>query len=166
MNRKIMFKVTPSIKLKITKLAQLVGVKLNWERSIGIQYNGKDIACKGQDASDIIHDIAHYAVASKKARRNLDYGLGPGPGSSDYDEAIIPIYKGKKCQSIEEEASALGIYWEKQFGLPWDKTALYHSWVDDGSYKNLEAKQKSIKKIIKKYDCSLLCRECRSLYDV
>lgn len=154
------FKVDSVLKKKINKLAELVGVKLNWERECGIQYNGKDIACKNQDASNIIHDIAHYAVASKPARKRSDYGLGPGPDTKPITprnnwtkiDKIYPIYKNSKCSTIEQRASALGIHWEKQLGLDWKATAMYHAWIDQGDFSELNDVLKSLKKIIDKYN--------------
>lgn len=129
MNRR-QFKVTPSLRKKINTLAKKIGCPLNWRRKPGIQWDTKDVACKGQDASNIIHDIAHYAIATKKARKCLDYGLGAGPESSSDDKIIIieELYNDIVCGKIEEKASALGIFWEKELGLPWKKTAEYHSW--------------------------------------
>jgi len=119
------FKVTPELKRKINRLAKIVGVKLNWYRGCGIQWNGTTIACKGQDASNIIHDIAHFAVATKKERVALDFGLGPGP---DIYTEIKSLYGLPKCLKVEHKASALGIYWEKQLGFNWQSTAMYHAW--------------------------------------
>ena len=126
------FKVTPTLRKKINRLAKKVGCPLNWNRAPGVQWDTKDVACKFQDASNIIHDIAHYAVASRKDRNTIDFGLGAGPDSDviNSDEDIfIKFPENYRDTSIKEvEASALGIYWEKQLGLPWKRTADYHSW--------------------------------------
>jgi hypothetical protein len=127
------FEVTPQLRRKINTLAKKVGCPLNWRRSCGIQWNGKDTACKGEDASNIIHDIAHFALASKKERKHLDFGLGASPSTkvSEWDNPKLKsLYGGETSSDKEQEASALGIYWEKQLGLPWEDTADYHSWDD------------------------------------
>lgn len=136
-----------STKRKINALAQRVGVKLNWNRAPGLQWNTKDVACEGQTASDIIHDIAHYAIASRQERKTADFGLGPGPDSM-YDKSPKTLYGNRKCNNIEGKASALGIYWEKEIGLPWESTALHHAWDDPIELKRAWNKLKSI---IKKY---------------
>jgi hypothetical protein len=129
------FKVTPTLRKKINKLAKNVGCPLNWRRAPGVQWNGEDVACKTQDASNIIHDIAHFMLSSKKEREHFDFGLGAGPESEsvsfEFEDELKRIYSHAKCQSKEVRASALGIYWEKKMGLPWEKTMRYHAW-DDG----------------------------------
>jgi hypothetical protein len=127
------FEVTPKLRRKIIALAKKVGCPLNWKRSCGIQWNGKDTACKGEDASNIIHDIAHFAIASKKERKHFDFGLGKSPSTQQlvYDNSKLePLYDLKICSDKEQKASALGIYWEKKIGLPWRDTAAFHSWND------------------------------------
>ena len=158
MSRGKSFKVTPTIRKKINSLAKRVGCPLNWKRSCGIQWNGKDVACKGQDASNIIHDIAHYAVATTRARRYKDFGLGAGPDSSlKSGENIEEIYRFSKCSDIERKASALGIYWEKELGLNWKDTAEYHAWTSrygrdiGGEMTDLKDMWKSLSSTIKKY---------------
>jgi hypothetical protein len=125
------FEITLIRRRRIDDLAKKVGCPLNWNRAPGVQWNGKSVACKDQDASNIVHDIAHYAVATKKARKSLDYGLGAGPdtkhGSYTYD-AMDPIYTYDECRAIERKASALGIYWERMLKLPWKDTLAYHNW--------------------------------------
>jgi hypothetical protein len=145
------FKVTPTLKNKINSLAEIVGVKLNWQRKCGIQYNKKDIACKNQDASNIIHDIAHFAVATKKNRQRLDFGLGAGPDSL---QEIENSFADIRCYSenpdrIEEYASALGIHWEKELKLPWKNTMIYHGWHPQELQKKW--KTKFVSKFLSKY---------------
>jgi hypothetical protein len=148
------FKVTPKLKRKINTLAKRVGVALNWKRAPGLQWNGNDIACKGQDASNIIHDIAHYAVATPRARECWDFGLGPGPDTlittwqlQNLERSIFPReHHGRICNEIESQASALGIHWEKELGLPWEKTAEYHDW----DFEDLKRSQAKLKDTIDK----------------
>lgn len=137
------FKVTRKIRWEIQAIADAVGCKLDWNRKCGVQWNGSNVACKDQDASNILHDIAHYTVASPRERKCLDFGLGAGPDTEnfDYGLAIHRLYSRNKCNKIEERASALGIYWEKQIGLPWESTAVYHSWWGTGQEPSEELKK-------------------------
>jgi hypothetical protein len=139
------FKVTRTLRKKINELANQVGCPLNWRRSCGIQWNGEDVACKGEDASNIIHDIAHYVLATKKERSYNDFGLGPSPSTkvpwNQWDQLYERVSIGK-ANKIEEKASALGIYWEKQMGLPWEDTADYHFWHDEDKLKKFWKKLK------------------------
>lgn len=129
---------------------------MNWRRAPGIAWNTKDIACKGQNASNIIHDIAHYAVASLKERKHYDFGLGASPDTDysfvDVDDDVWaklrPLYNYQKCNKIETVASALGIYWEKELGLPWKGTAMYHAW---GDLNELYKEWNSLEKLIKRF---------------
>lgn len=150
------FKVTPSIRKKINTLAKCAGCPLNWRRAPGIQWNTKDVACKKQDASNIIHDIAHYVMATKKDRKTLDFGLGVGPDSEvDHffeTNIFITNYSYSKSNKIEADASALGIYWEKQLGLPWKSTMYYHAWDDEDA---LEKAWKKLSRKIKKIERSI-----------
>lgn len=133
MLRKEKFKITPSRRVAITKLARFAGVSLNWKRSPSesFQWDGKDIACAGQDASTIIHDIAHWIVCDPERRSVEDFGLGPGPDSSDQDTIIM--LSSLALSDEEEFASALGIWFEKQMGLDWKSTAIYHAWWQCGN---------------------------------
>lgn len=148
------FEVTRTLRKKISDLAKRVRCPINWRRAPGFQWDTKDVACKTQDASNIIHDIAHYAVATKKDRKTVDFGLGEGPDSVTSNKKVpyefyeFPRnYPYAKCSEIETVASALGIHWEKQLGLPWDHTARYHSWDMDDLEKAWKKLSRKIKRI-------------------
>jgi hypothetical protein len=145
-NREKIFFLDPKLKSKLNKIADGIGCKLNWKRKAfdSYQYNKIDIACYNQDASNILHDIAHFAVATKRARAEYDFGLGKGPDSS---QCIDAIYSETKVDKIEMNASALGIFWEKQLQLDYNKTIKYHGW----SEFLIEEKWKSLSKTIRKF---------------
>lgn len=125
----MILKMNNSLKLRIQDLADKVGVRLDWERDPfdTIQWDGNSIACENQNDSNIIHDIAHYALASVRRRKLPDFGLGSGPDSKLRSKSVL---SGKNRDKEEELASALGIHWEKKLGLDWEATARYHSWYD------------------------------------
>jgi hypothetical protein len=159
------FKVTPTIRKKINTLAKAVGCTLNWHRGCGIAWNKKDIACKGEDASDIIHDIAHFAVSSKKEKNHFDFGLGTSPSTDDLYDEVKRIYSYSKCDKIEAKASALGIHWEKKLGLNWESTAEYHSWTSrygrsrGDDFDELKQTWRNIRRTINKYDLRYILAE-------
>lgn len=62
--------------------------------------------------SDLVHDVAHYLVASDKERDMDEFGLGASP---DALKVIQPKIKGHKHK--EECASLLGILLERHLGL-------------------------------------------------
>lgn len=143
-----------STKAKINKLAKKVKVKLNWDKDPrkSYMYDGKYINCKNQTASNIIHDIAHYALSSKTRRKIVEYGLGAGPetASINIDNAndVAINERVDNYFTNEEKASALGIYWEKKLKLNYKKTYNDHKWYE----YNIEDAWKLIEKTIKKYD--------------
>jgi hypothetical protein len=144
------FKVTSSLQKKINKLAKKVGCPLNWCRTPGLQWNTIDVACKTQNASNIIHDIAHWMLSTKEGRAHLDFGLGAGPESEsvrfEFQDGLKSIYSPDIRDIKEAQASALGIYWEKKLGLPWEKTMSYHNW----DFNDLKQAWKKLKYRIKK----------------
>lgn len=133
------FEVTADLKKKLSKLAKGVGVKLNWKRnpSFSFQWDGTDIACDGQNASNILHDIAHWVFADEDRKEVEDFGLGPGPDSGFSD--TIMMVTGEESGNEEELASALGIWWEKQLGLPWEETKEYHNWGNGQVPRRMQA---------------------------
>jgi len=141
------FEVTPELKVRINKLATLVGCVLNWGRNPddSFQYDKIDIACEGQDASNILHDIAHYVLASKEERAMEDFGLGDGPDSGESMKRKLSM---RKCDKLEEQASVLGIFWEKSLNLNHDSTYVYHDWKDEDP--KFHSRTNEIKSIIKK----------------
>lgn len=124
------FEMNPVLKRKITILAKRVKCPLNWNRTPGYAWDGKDVGCAIMDSSTIIHDIAHYALATKESRKAIDFGLGFSPDTDVEKAEEKLIYNYHICGQIEAKASALGIYWEKRLGLPWESTADFHSWHD------------------------------------
>lgn len=145
------FEINLSFKRKANKLAKLVGCSLNWKRVPGYAWDGKSVGCAQMDASNVVHEIAHYAVATKAARKTPDYGLGLGPDSKEghtVNGKYATLYGYKFCGEIEAKASALGIYWEKKLGLPWEDTADYHNWHE---LDELDKAWKKLSKTIKKF---------------
>lgn len=131
----IRFPVDADKKEQIIELAEFVGVPLNWRRdpACSYQWNGKDIACKNQCASNIVHDIAHWILAKPKYRLQKDFGLGTGP-----DSKYISFWADHPDPDAEEErVSALGIWFEKQFGWDWENTAEFHQWNEPEYIKRL-----------------------------
>lgn len=64
--------------------------------------------------SDLVHDVAHYLVATNAEREMDEFGLGSGP-DSHVDGHQDP--RVKKAQVKEELASLLGILIERHLGL-------------------------------------------------
>jgi hypothetical protein len=69
------------------------------------------------EAYVILHEIAHFVLAPPVRRRLVDFGLGPGPDTSERSAAeratAVPLIER---EADEAEASLLGILWEAALG--------------------------------------------------
>lgn len=125
---------------KIWQLADHYGISLQW-RSEGRSYSfdGRSIALLNKDGGlrdveNIVHDIAHYIMASPSRRKYPEFGLGDSP---DYGTKECARRVSLKFAVVEEElASLLGIFFQWAYDLgDWYDTMLNHSWLEgfDGS---------------------------------
>lgn len=92
-------------------------------------FDGKTIATAKRSDSDIIHDLAHWDMATIKMRSVVNFGLGPSPDDQLTSPRIIPPRQAAKEESA---ASLLGIYYEWILRLDWRDTFLTHGWEYDG----------------------------------
>jgi hypothetical protein len=83
------------------------------------------------EAYVILHEIAHFVLAPPERRALVDFGLGPGPDTSDRATAeraaVLPI---PQRESDEAEASLLGILWEAALGQPALASFLDQNWLE------------------------------------
>ncbi len=93
-------------------------------------YDGRSIRTRSE-AYVLIHEVAHWLVATPERRRLLDFGLGAGPESGRVAEADAQLCVTKDVQ-IEEEAlaSLLGILWEVELGQPAILAFLEQNWLE------------------------------------
>jgi hypothetical protein len=111
----------------------------------GFGWDGKSIATGvKRNATDILHDLAHWLVAPPSRRKIEDFGLGRGPDSGGDARRIV----GDEWADNEEEVvSFLGIVWEAALGHNPMPSLVYQSWTQGGSYKKVV---KAIKKLTRK----------------
>lgn len=86
-------------------------------------------------AANIIHEIAHWLVATEEERNTPEFNLGlaPEPGCRTLSRKMPK----KEAQCKECMASVLGIQIELTLGLPWEKTHSMHGWSDtDQSFED------------------------------
>jgi len=79
-------------------------------------------------AANIIHEIAHWLVATEEERSLPEFGLGeaPEPGCR-----TVPREMPKEDAQLKEHlASTLGIQLELALGMPWERTYVEHGWDD------------------------------------
>jgi hypothetical protein len=124
---------------QIQQLARKLGIPISDRRIDGTYaFDGRSIAMRTYRGeirwtSDIVHDIAHYLVASKKRRLLPEFGLGLSPDGRA--KSIVPVVTQGFAQREEERASILGILIEKHMGFDWQDTWLDHGW-GAGLYTN------------------------------
>jgi hypothetical protein len=95
-------------------------------------YNWDGVALDGAtEAYVILHEVAHYLLAPPSRRRLPDFGLGPGPDTSDRAGAeratAVPIIDR---EADEAAASLLGILWEAELGQPALASFLDQNWLE------------------------------------
>jgi hypothetical protein len=94
----------------------------NWD---GAALNG------ATEAYVILHEIAHFVLAPPERRRLVDFGLGPGPDTTDYDTAErAAVLSPLDCAEDEAEASLLGIVWEARLDQPALASFLDQNWLE------------------------------------
>ena len=83
------------------------------------------------EAYVILHEIAHFVLASPARRRLVDFGLGPGPDTRERSVAeratTVPLIER---EADEAEASLLGILWEAALGHPALASFLDQNWLE------------------------------------
>jgi len=127
---------------RIRQLAQKYGVKLAKRAARkGYVFDGKTIALYDYNTvarydTHVIHDIAHYVVASRRRRKLPEFGLGSSPDITRFRGKLV--VSPKFAQKEEALASALGIYWEREFGMDWKSTFEDHYWTEDIDIKTPE----------------------------
>jgi hypothetical protein len=100
-------------------LARAFGMAIHPE-GMQCSYNWDGVALNGAtEAYVILHEVAHFALASPERRRLIDFGLGPGPDTLDRDAAeSAAVLSLPAREGDEAAASFLGIVWEAQLGQP------------------------------------------------
>jgi hypothetical protein len=96
--------------------------RFNWD---GSALNG------APEAYVILHEIAHFALAPPARRGLIDFGLGPGPDTTDR-EAAEAATALSPLEAAEEEAAAslLGIVWEAELEQPALASLLDQNWLE------------------------------------
>ena len=83
------------------------------------------------EAYVILHEMAHFALAPLERRHLVDFGLGPGPDTTDRAAAdraavVSPLAR----EEDEAAASLLGIVWEAELGQPALASFLDQNWLE------------------------------------
>jgi hypothetical protein len=96
--------------------------RFNWD---GAALNG------ATEAYVILHEVAHFVLASPERRRLVDFGLGAGPDTTDRAAAdAAAVVSVIDRERDEAEASLLGILWEAALGQPALASFLDQNWLE------------------------------------
>ena len=88
------------------------------EPQISLSWTGSEVAALTEPAV-LIHEVAHFQLASPSRRFLPDFGLGAGPESGDIALAESARRLDEPEREIEEQrTSLLGIIWEAELGQP------------------------------------------------
>jgi hypothetical protein len=83
------------------------------------------------EAFVILHEAAHFVLAPPERRCLIDFGLGPGPDTTDRaaaeQAAVLPLLER---EADEAAASLLGILWEAALGHPALASFLDQNWLE------------------------------------
>lgn len=83
------------------------------------------------EAYVILHEIAHFALAPPERRLLVDFGLGPGPDTTDRAAAERAATVAMLDREADEAAaSLLGILWEAALDQPALASFLDQNWLE------------------------------------
>jgi len=131
-------KAEAGVRKKALSLLRKTGIRYREKTppTVGANWTGTFAAIGGLEATDVLHELAHYQCSPPKWRRYPEFGLGMGPDVG-LDQAMPggnlreSDYGTDSPTEEEERASLLGIMWERHLGLEsWAHTIEYHNWIN------------------------------------
>jgi hypothetical protein len=102
------------------------------EGSPRLDFSWDGTAVRGEtEAYVLLHEGAHFQLASPERRHVIDFGLGPGPETGD----LAGAWRAQRLHGIAREreealASLLGILWEVELGHPALASFLDQNWLE------------------------------------
>ena len=111
----------------VTKFA--IGLKPGAPQ-LDVSWDGVALRCE-TEAYVLLHEVAHFQLASPARRVLVDFGLGPGPETGDRARAAqAQTLFGLAREREEAMASLLGILWETELGHPTLASLLDQNWLE------------------------------------
>ncbi|MGH7001832.1 MAG: hypothetical protein ACREEA_10035 [Stellaceae bacterium] len=111
----------------ITKF--FIGIK-SGSPQLDVSWDGAALRCE-TEAYVLLHEVAHFQLASPARRAQVDFGLGPGPETGDRARATqAQTLFGLAREREEAMASLLGILWEAELGHPALASLLDQNWLE------------------------------------
>jgi hypothetical protein len=95
-------------------------------------FNWDGMALDGDtEAYVILHEVAHFLLAPPERRCLPDFGLGPGPDTTERDMAErATVVSPLEGDAEEAAASLLGILWEAALSQPALASFLDQNWLE------------------------------------
>ena len=83
------------------------------------------------EAYVLLHEVAHFLLATPERRYAIDFGLGAGPETGDRAgaEHAATVF-GLEREGEEAMASLLGVLWETELGQPGFASFLDQNWLE------------------------------------
>jgi hypothetical protein len=98
--------------------------------ALDFSWNGHSLR-GATEAYVLLHEVAHFQLATPQRRKLVDFGLGPGPESGNRaTAAAMATVSGLASEVEEARASLLGILWEVEFGQPGLASWLDQNWLE------------------------------------
>lgn len=112
-------------------LAQTFGMgAIPGEPADGFHWDGAALRAESEPYV-VLHEIAHFQIATPARRRVVEFGLGPGPDTGRRGEAkAAQTVDGLALEAEEAAASLLGILWEAALGHPALASFLDQNWLE------------------------------------
>lgn len=99
-------------------------------RASGFSWDGRRLRAD-TEAFVLVHEIAHFQLASPARRRAIDFGLGAGPDTLDRAAAErVAVLTELAGDREEAMVSLLGILWEVSLGHPALASFLDQNWLE------------------------------------
>lgn len=97
---------------------------------LDVSWDGATLRCE-TEAYVLLHEVAHFQLATPARRTQVDFGLGPGPETGDRARAAhAQTLFGLPREREEAMASLLGILWEAELGHPALASLLDQNWLE------------------------------------
>ena len=97
---------------------------------IGFSWDGQAVRTESEPAV-LLHEVAHYQLASPARRALPDFGLGAGPETGRIEIADAARRLDWLARETEEQmASLLGILWEIELGQPGILAFQEQNWLE------------------------------------
>lgn len=122
---------TPDQRAAGTALAHAHGIAtIDEAPSRSFMWDGRAIRVD-VEATVIVHEVAHWLLATPERRRLADFGLGPGPETTQIEKALTDQRLSfEECMQEERLTSLLGILWEATLGQPAILAFLEQNWME------------------------------------